>query len=85
METTFTPLQSLAGGALIGTAAVMLMLMLGRIMGATGILAGVLPSMNQHASSREDWLWRAAVLAGMVSAPGALWLVSGQAVDVTST
>lgn len=42
IETAFSPWQSLAGGVLIGLASVLLMLSLGRIMGATGILAGVL-------------------------------------------
>jgi len=42
-ETAFTPLQSLAGGALIGLAAVMLMAFQGRIMGATGLLSGLIP------------------------------------------
>ena len=36
IETLFTPWQSLAGGALIGLASTLLMLFLGRIMGATG-------------------------------------------------
>jgi uncharacterized membrane protein YedE/YeeE len=62
--TEFTPFAALAGGALIGLSAVLLMLTLGRIMGATGILTGfILPG------SGADWAWRAAVLAGMVSAP----------------
>lgn len=62
--TAFTPWLSLAGGGLIGLAAVLLMAGLGRIMGATGILAGaMLPE-----DSRE-FGWRAAVLAGMVTAP----------------
>jgi len=64
METAFTPWASLAGGALIGLSAVMLMALLGRIMGATGILAGALKPEN-----RTDFGWRAAVLAGMVTAP----------------
>ena len=65
METAFTPLASLAGGALIGFAAVLLMLIHGRIAGATGLLAGVLMP-----TSREDWAWRASMVLGMVSAPG---------------
>lgn len=73
MITEFTPLQSLFGGVLIGTAAVLLMLTLGRIMGATGILAGFL-----QPGSGKDWSWRAAMLAGMVTAPGALFLVTGE-------
>ena len=39
IETLFTPWQSLAGGVLIGLASVLLMLTLGRVMGATGVLA----------------------------------------------
>ena len=64
METTFTPLASLAGGVLIGIAALILMLFVGRIAGATGILAGTI-----FPSDAKDWGWRAAFLLGMVSAP----------------
>ncbi len=64
METTFTPLMSLSGGVLIGLSAVLLMAMLGQIMGATGILGGlVLPG------STREFLWRAVLVAGMVTAP----------------
>ena len=73
IETAFTPLQSLAGGALIGLAAVLLMATLGRIMGATGILAGIIQPANL-----PDWSWRAAVLLGMMSGPLAVLLVTGQ-------
>jgi len=73
METTFTPLQSLFGGSLIGLAAVLLMATLGRIMGATGILAGLMQPKDS-----SDWLWRAAVLAGMVSGPAALLVFTGE-------
>lgn len=72
METDFTPFQSLTGGLLIGAAAVLLMATMGRIMGATGILAGLL--QPAHLS---DWSWRAAVVAGMISAPIAVMLVTG--------
>ena len=41
VTTSFTPFMSLFGGALIGLSAVLLMLTLGRIAGATGILAGL--------------------------------------------
>jgi uncharacterized membrane protein YedE/YeeE len=58
----FTPLASLAGGALIGLAAVLLMAFHGRVAGLTGILAGVLPPMA------TDWPWRAAFLAGAILA-----------------
>ncbi|MBL1420670.1 MAG: YeeE/YedE family protein [Alphaproteobacteria bacterium] len=72
METLFTPYQALGGGALIGLASVLLMWTHGRIMGATGILAGFFTP-----SSLADWSWRAAILLGMVSAPVAYLLVSG--------
>lgn len=72
IETAFTPFQSLAGGALIGLAAVLLMATLGRIMGATGILAGIL-----QPSSMSDWSWRVAMLAGMVTGPLAVMLLTG--------
>lgn len=73
METTFTPLQSLGGGALIGLAAVLLMATVGRIMGATGILAGAL-----QPSGLSDWTWRASVLAGMVSGPMVVLALTGE-------
>lgn len=70
--TEFTPFASLLGGVLIGLASVLLMLVLGRIMGATGILTGFLnPSLG------ADWGWRAAVLAGMASAPLAYFAATG--------
>ena len=41
MVTAFTPFASFGGGLLIGLGAVLLMLGLGRILGATGILSGL--------------------------------------------
>ena len=73
IETVFTPWQSLAGGALIGLASTLLMLFLGRIMGATGILAGILA-----AGPREDKSWRVAILLGMITAPLAVLMATGQ-------
>lgn len=70
--TTFTPLASLAGGAMIGIAAVLLMAFHGRIMGATGVLTGAfLPT------GPGDRSWRIALLAGMISAPPIWRLVAG--------
>jgi uncharacterized membrane protein YedE/YeeE len=73
IETAFTPFQSLGGGVLIGLGAVMLMATLGRVMGATGILAGVV-----QPSSLSDWSWRAAVLVGMISGPLVVLLITGE-------
>lgn len=78
METVFTPLQSFGGGLLIGLAAVLSMGLLGRVMGATGILAGVLTP-----SDRSDWAWRAAMVAGMVSAPLVVLLLTGEVPEIS--
>lgn len=78
METAFTPIASAAGGAMIGLSATLLMLTLGRIAGATGILTGLF-----FPSNREDWSWRAAVVAGMVSAPLVVQLATAQATVIT--
>ena len=43
METQFTPLTSLIGGALIGFSAVILMISHGRIAGISGIISRILP------------------------------------------
>lgn len=72
MTTAFTPLEALLGGGLIGLAAVLLMATTGRIAGATGILAGVVPPRIA-----PDWSWRAAFLLGAVSAPAVYWLATG--------
>ncbi len=73
MDTAFTPWASLGGGVLIGLAATLLMLFLGRVMGATGILAGVLSP-----ASGGEFAWRGAVLLGMVSGPLALLALTGE-------
>lgn len=72
MPTEFTPLLSLAGGALIGLAAVALMAIHGRIAGITGILGGILPG-----SGESDRGWRIAFIAGMMAAPIAVMAVAG--------
>ena len=60
-------------GLLIGLAAVLLMGTMGRILGATGILAGLM-----QPASLSDWSWRAAVLLGMVSGPIVVMLITGE-------
>ncbi len=59
----FDPVSALLGGALIGLAAVLLMLLNGRIAGVSGIFAAAL------APGAEDRAWRFAFLAGLVAAP----------------
>ena len=73
METAFTPWASLGGGALIGLAAVLLMALHGRILGATGILGGLL-----RLDDMSDWRLRAALVVGMAAGPLVYLLATGQ-------
>ena len=61
--THFTPGSALAGGILIGLAAAWLILVEGRILGAAGILGGLVPPRT------GDRAWPVAVLAGLIAAP----------------
>ncbi len=79
MTTAFTPYAALLGGVLIGLASVALMLFHGRIMGATGILAGVL-----FPAGARDWGWRVMILLGMISAPAFYFLLAGQMPPIQS-
>ena len=78
METEFTPLLSAIGGVLIGLSAVLLMLTLGRVMGATGILTGVLAP-----ASRSDFSWRAALVLGMITGPAAHFFLRGEMPEIS--
>lgn len=60
----FTPVASTAGGILIGVAAAGLMAIVGRIMGLTGIISGVVPEEADDPPG-----WRIAFLAGAILAP----------------
>lgn len=64
--TEFTPWASLGGGVLIGLAALMVMLLLGRIAGISGI---ALSALRPAAAEEGDWSWRPAFIAGLVLAP----------------
>ena len=79
--TEFTPWASLAGGALIGLSAVMAMVLFGRIAGITGIATQGL-GLGVSSDGRERG-WRIAFLVGLVAAPVAYALATGQAVQQT--
>jgi uncharacterized protein len=59
----FTPWSSLAGGMLIGVAAALLVLLIGRVAGISGIVGGLL------APRRGEIAWRLAFIAGLFAAP----------------
>ncbi len=65
----FTPWASLAGGLLLGLACAGFVLLNGRILGISGIVAGLLPAR------RGDAVWRLSFLLGLLAAPAVLaWL-----------
>jgi uncharacterized protein len=68
----FTPVASLAGGALIGIAAAMLLLFSGRVAGISGIVGGLL---RPH---RGDVAWRLAFVGGLLAAPALMALLGEQ-------
>jgi len=59
----FTPIAALAGGILIGAAALMLAVLAGRVAGISGILGGLLRP------AKGDSAWRVAFVAGLVASP----------------
>jgi uncharacterized protein len=66
---SFTPWSALAGGALIGAAASMLLIALGRVAGISGMVGGLL------LPQRGDVAWRGLFIAGLVgSGMIAAWL-----------
>lgn len=77
--TEFTPLEAAQGGALIGLAAVWLMLSTGRIAGIIGILMPLLPPWED--ATLAD---RIAFVVGLVMAPLLVILFGGMVVQTVS-
>ena len=71
--TSFTPIASALGGALIGLAAVLLMALKGRIAGVSGISMRLLPPYQDR-----EFSGRLAFIAGLVAAPALAWLAIGR-------
>lgn len=76
--TEFTPWASLAGGALIGLSAVLLMAWEGRIAGISGIAGRLLPPWHDDATPS-----RLGFVIGLVAAPLAWLAVTGAPVAQT--
>jgi len=68
---SFTPWPALLGGAIIGVAAAILLLVNGRIAGISGIVGGLLRP------SRSDFGWRVAFVVGLALAPIAFAMMRG--------
>lgn len=74
---TFTPYSAAAGGALIGLAAVLLMVATGRIAGVSGFVSRLLPPYEDRQA-----IVRLAFVAGLISAPALYSVASGHSVDI---
>jgi uncharacterized membrane protein YedE/YeeE len=70
--TNFSPWSGALGGVAIGLAAGLMILLLGRIAGVSGIVAGLLPP------SKNDVAWRVAFVLGLIVS-AALWRLAGAA------
>ena len=72
-------IAAITGGVMIGVASGLVFLLLGRLAGVTGIVAGAWPAPNRW------WTWRAAFLAGLVIAGAIGRAVSPASVPGLST
>lgn len=72
--TQFTPIASLAGGALIGLASVLLMALTGRIAGVSGIAVRLFPPYSD-----AGFAGRLAFIIGLAAAPIVALLATGHA------
>jgi uncharacterized membrane protein YedE/YeeE len=72
-------LFGLLGGLMIGTAAAILLLFNGRIMGASGLLGGLVDG-----SAGRQWLGNASFIAGVIVAPALIvWLGASPSTKIT--
>lgn len=67
-------LWGLAGGLLIGSAAALYLLVNGRIMGASGIVGGLVDG-----TGRDNWMERLSFLGGLIAAPALVAALFGGA------
>lgn len=75
MVTEFTPLSAIAGGLLIGLSATLLLLLIGRIAGISGIVHEALARpLSEHG-------WRLAFVAGLVTGAAA-WFALAPAAGI---
>lgn len=68
---SFTPVSATIGGALIGLSAVVLMGLIGRIAGISGVFSGAV------FAEPGDRLWRVFFVVGLIAGPALYGLVSG--------
>jgi uncharacterized membrane protein YedE/YeeE len=76
MNPNFTPVSGFLGGALIGLAAVLLLIANGRIAGVSGIVAGLLGRVS------GDIAWRVAFIVGLWLGGFVYWTAHGQLFEI---
>lgn len=79
LATTFTPIEALIGGGLIGLSAVLLMFFLGRIMGISGIVGGLFSP-----DGKKDYAWRIPFILGVIGAPATYLLLSAKHPEISA-
>lgn len=72
----FTPVSALIGGGLIGLAAVLMMLLNGRIAGVSGIAGGLIVPVA------GEWPWRLAFVLGLIAGPLVYMALGGRLPDI---
>lgn len=77
METEFTPLTSLLGGAFIGLSAVLLLASHGRIAGISGIVARLLPAAPENSKDGTGARHSLIFVLGLLLAAPLWWLATG--------
>ncbi|MBW2939619.1 YeeE/YedE family protein [Zhongshania aquimaris] len=78
VETAFTPVTAIIGGAMIGLAALVLMWSVGRIAGISGIVAGAI------LEAEDERNWRLLFLAGLFVGALIASVITGALDDVSS-
>jgi hypothetical protein len=78
----FTPISAFVGGALIGSAAVLLLLLDGRVAGVSGIAGRLL---NPRALPPGDAAWRILFLVGLVIGAGLYGLFAPVAIHLQAS
>ena len=75
----FTPISSLIGGSIIGISAVLLMGLIGRIAGISGIFSGII------FGNTNDKIWRVLFVLGLILGPMIYTFTSGVQPDFDIT
>jgi len=74
----FTPYLSLTGGILIGLAALLLLVLNGRVMGISGIVGGLV----SPGAEKGERSWRLVFIAGVILGPFLIMQMTGAPIEI---